>query len=308
MDDEVVRLKQRLEKLEAENEALQARSEQQGQTIQELNRDLSFQNVILEQSRKELTAQKRELSAKTRELEQNNQYKDEFLATLSHELRTPLNALMILTGLLLEGEGDEKPTVAQKESLKQIEQNSKELLSLINTILDMSEMVAGRLQIHRRQVPLTDVTSALCLRYEDKATAKGLQFSFEQTSNIPANIDTDPVRLMQILDSLLDNAIRHTDSGFISLSIDVTPEPDAQWLIRVKDTGTGIPADAHKLIFEPFHQVDGGIKRSHDGIGTGLAFCKKLVELMGGSIQVKSEPGQGAEFIIYLPVFNENKD
>ncbi|WP_263079602.1 ATP-binding protein [Endozoicomonas sp. Mp262] len=286
------------------NQELLELSHSQEQTIQERTKNLEFQNVMLEQSRKELMIQKRELAEKTRDLEKSNRYKDEFLTSISHELRTPLNALMILTDLLIEGAGSEEPTPSQKDSLLLIKSNTEDLLALINAILDMSELVAGRLQIHQGTVPLEDITDSLVSRYREKAAEKGLAFNFELGEGIPASIDTDAVRLIQVLDGLLDNALKFTDQGSIGLSISVDHEPCQQWVIKIKDTGIGINEENHTIIFESFLQVEGGMGRAHGGTGTGLSLCKRLIELMGGIINLKSTPESGSEFSIHLPIFN----
>ncbi len=288
-ENEVLRLRKRLEREKKARKTAEAITE-------EKTRELFKNNEVLK-------AQKALLAKRTKQLEQSNHYKDEFLANLSHELRTPLNAQISFTELLLEGEGDDKPTDSQKELLAYIKDSANQLLALIKAILDMSELTAGSLTADRETVAVTTITGELLNKYQKPASDKKLELTCDIGGEVPDSIETDPVQLRRALGDLLDNAIKFTEKGKVQLTLDVTDAPDGQWLFKVKDSGIGIPKAHQSYIFEPFRQGDGSACRQYGGLGMGLALCKKRAELLGGDIYLaESSPDQeGAEFVLTIP-------
>ncbi len=247
------------------------------------------------------------IKLRTRELEKANKIKSEFLANMSHEIRTPLNAVLgyseLLENLLTEP--------VQKEYLESIRSSGKNLLGLINDILDLSKVEAGKLELEYSFVNLKDFLSEFRNVFSLRITQKGLNFHLEISSDTPAYIYTDENRLRQIILNLLGNAIKFTEKGYIMLNVSVPGQKITEYkkdkrveyvdlLIEIKDTGPGISEEMHKSIFEAFVQDKEG-KRGHGGTGLGLAITKRLVELMNGKIEVRSKLGEGSSFIISLP-------
>ena len=240
----------------------------------------------------------RRVAEKAVELEQMTAYKSQFLANTSHELRTPLNSMLLLSGLLAENEGGHL-TARQVGFAKTIHAAGKELLALIDQVLDLARIEAGRLEVQRAPVPLLEVAGRVERVFAPLAREKGLVFLVELGAEVPRAIHTDRQRLDQILTNLLGNAIKFTDRGEVALRI----HTDASRVsFGVSDTGVGVsPADQQR-IFAPFEQVEGTPSRRHGGTGLGLTIARELAQLLGGELLVESEPGRGSTFTCVLPV------
>ncbi|MBF0626310.1 MAG: CHASE domain-containing protein, partial [Magnetococcales bacterium] len=224
--------------------------------------------------------------------------KSEFLANMSHELRTPLNSLLILSRLLTEADN---LTPDQMESARVIHTSGLDLLQLINDILDLSKIEAGRMEVLPEALDLTQFRERILHQFQPLAGSRSLTLEVTLAPDLPATFVTDGHKLEQILRNLLSNACKFTERGGISLQIG-RPAPDSAMIaFRVADTGIGIPADKHELIFETFRQVDGATSRKYGGTGLGLSISRKLAHLLQGTIGVDSREGQGSVFTLLLP-------
>lgn len=227
--------------------------------------------------------------------------KSQFLANMSHELRTPLNAIIGYDEAMLGGLAGEFAPL-QLKLLGHIQYNSRRLLGLINDILDLSKIESGSLQAFLAPMSPQSVVLETVESLRGLADEKGLHLTTSVSEDVPAVVLGDVNKLQQILANLLGNAINYTDKGTVTVSID---SADANnWQVSVADTGIGMPQDAVNYIFEPFQQVDGTEKRKHKGTGLGLAITKRLVEGLGGSVEVNSTLGVGSTFTIKLPRAN----
>ncbi|MDQ1652909.1 MAG: hypothetical protein QOI35_2109, partial [Cryptosporangiaceae bacterium] len=241
----------------------------------------------------------------------SSQYKSEFLANMSHELRTPLNSLLILARLLADNrEANLSPK--QIEFAQTIHNAGWDLLSLINDILDLSKIEAGKMDVRPEVVILDDICSFVEQGFGPQVEVKGLALDIRSTDGLPQTIVTDRQRLQQVLKNLLSNAVKFTESGSVTLSIGVAP-PDQLFAaptlnragqvvaFEVSDTGIGISQDKLNVIFEAFHQGDGTTSRKYGGTGLGLSISREIARLLGGSIAVRSEAGRGSTFTLYVP-------
>lgn len=226
--------------------------------------------------------------------------KSEFLATMSHELRTPLNAIIGFADLLAYGMVGEL-TELQREKLDRLQNNAKRLVVLINDVLDLSRIEAGRIQL--KIYPFSPAEMARRIRNQIMVLAEQKNLDFEVTldPNLPEVIPGDEKRIEQVVVNLLGNAIKFTDEGQVRLYL-TSNQPFTHWQIQVQDTGIGIAPHAKEYIFDAFRQVDGSSTRKHQGTGLGLAIVEKLVRLMDGQVQVESELGQGSTFTVTLPL------
>ncbi len=234
------------------------------------------------------------------ELERTNRYKSEFLANVSHELRTPLNSIVLLSKLLVsEDQGlDDK----HKQQARVINKAGQDLLQLINDILDLSKIEAGRLDLHLREVTIVDLLNDIHDLFKPVADDKGLVLMVERQPSAPETLLTDADKLAQILRNFMGNAIKFTAQGQITLRLEHDVS-DSRWPVRISvtDTGIGIPEDKHDLIFEAFQQADGSTSRRYGGTGLGLSISCSLADLLGGRIAVDSQSGHGATFTLMLP-------
>jgi signal transduction histidine kinase len=230
--------------------------------------------------------------------EENTRLKTQFLANMSHELRTPLTAIIGYTDLQLMGiTGEISPK--QREYLERIQFNGRHLISMINEVLDLSRIEAGRLELHERGVVLAELVNQWRSQTEVLARTKGLRFALDLDPALPPVIHADPDRLTQIALNLLSNAIKFTETGRVDLAL----QRDGQhWHVCVSDTGIGIPPEAQAYIFDEFRQVDSSATRPHDGTGLGLAIVRRLSQLMGGQLMLTSTPGSGSVFTVVLPL------
>ena len=290
------------EELEEQGRALretQTRLEQQQAELEQTNSQLEEQAQMLETQRDELERTSAAVTLKARELEQASQYKSDFLANMSHELRTPLNSLLILSKLLSDNPVGNL-SAEQVKFAQTIESSGNDLLNLINDILDLSKIEAGHVEVRPESVSLQRLTSDLRQVFDPVADSRELDFTIEVAKGSPTVIETDRQRLEQVLKNLLSNAFKFTEKGRVSLRI--TPANDGGIAFAVKDTGIGVSAEQQEAIFEAFRQADGTISRKYGGTGLGLSISRQLSRLLGGSITLESQPGEGSTFTITIPI------
>jgi signal transduction histidine kinase/HAMP domain-containing protein/ActR/RegA family two-component response regulator len=259
--------------------------------------DIEIKNTEIEQARQEI-------EERARQLDQASRYKSQFLANVSHELRTPLNSLLILARLLAQNPA-ENLTPKQVEYANVIHSSGSDLLLLINDILDLSKVEAGKLEIHPELFALGTLVEDLRTVFEPLAADKQLRFAVVTGSEVPAELVTDRQRLRQVLHNLLSNALKFTQHGQVVLRIELArlaPGEEAALAFSVTDTGIGISDDSLKTIFEAFQQGDGTTSRRYGGTGLGLAISREVAAQLGGRITAHSQPGHGSTFTLYLPV------
>ncbi|MBO9602732.1 MAG: response regulator [Novosphingobium sp.] len=288
------------EELEEQGRALkesQVRLEQQQVELEQTNSQLEEQAQALESQRDELERSSANLQLKARELEEASQYKSDFLANMSHELRTPLNSLLILSKLLGDNQ-DGNLTDEQVKFARTIESSGNDLLSLINDILDLSKIEAGHVEIQPAAVAVQRLADDLRQLFVPVAEQRGVEFSIEVDRGCPRTIETDRLRLEQVLKNLLSNAFKFTEAGSVALAISCAEDRIA---FAVKDTGIGISPEQQANIFEAFHQADATISRRYGGTGLGLSISRELTRLLGGKIAIESAPGKGSTFTLAIP-------
>ncbi|MGZ3477136.1 MAG: response regulator, partial [Polyangiales bacterium] len=286
--------------------------ESQAQELEEKARLLEEQKTKVEEKNREVELARTSLEEKAEQLALISKYKSEFLANMSHELRTPLNSLLILAKILADNK-DGALTAKQVEYAQTIYSSGGDLLSLINEILDLSKVEAGKMQVEPRDLVLTEIKESTERTFTAVATQKGLEFQTEVNRNAPIEIRTDPQRLHQVLKNLLANAFKFTEKGYVRLTIKAADRKTTKFenellksasrviAFEVRDTGIGIAKDKQKLIFEAFQQADGTTSRKYGGTGLGLSISREIAKLLGGEIQLESQPGKGSSFTLYLP-------
>jgi signal transduction histidine kinase/CheY-like chemotaxis protein len=258
--------------------------------VAEQSRRLAEQNELLEEQRSRITRT-------AHELQRASELKDRFLASVSHELRTPMTVILGFTGALLRG-GQGQLTPPQKESLERVQRNARMLLRLINDVLDISRIEAGKMEIAPQRVEVATVLRQVEADFTDAAARKGLKLTASVAPGL-SPVTTDPARLTQILANLVGNSLKFTDTG----SIDIVAEPrgDERWALVVSDTGIGIPEEEQEAVFEEFRQGEPEEHRGRGGTGLGLAISRKLAHALGGTISLESSRGKGSRFTILLP-------
>jgi signal transduction histidine kinase/HAMP domain-containing protein len=291
-------LQSRQEDLQLSNADLEDKAAQ----LARQNRDIEIKNVEIEQARQEL-------EQRARQLDMASRYKSQFLANMSHELRTPLNSLLILARLLAQNP-DQNLTAKQVEYAKVIHSSGTDLLQLINDILDLSRVEAGKMELHPERFALRDLLEDLRTIFRPLTTEKGLRFAaMPPPPDVPAELFTDRQRLRQILHNLLSNAVKFTESGLVELRIRRAAQAELPVLgagpviaFSVSDTGIGISDQNLEAIFGAFQQGDGTTSRRYGGTGLGLAICRELGASLGGLITAESTLGEGSTFTLLLPV------
>lgn len=309
LEEQTRALRESEERLQAQQEELRVTNEE----LVERTKSLEIQKNELDKKNEHLLIVREALSEKANALEQTSKFKSEFLANMSHELRTPLNSILVLSQLLYDKKENEPLTSKQIEFAGTIHSSGTDLLRLIDDILDMSKVEAGKLVVNLEEVKLYDIAENAERVFRQIAIRKGLEFNINIDSESPEAIITDPLRVQQIINNLLSNAFKFTEQGNICLTIDT---PDIKELtnlnldntstsivaFRVKDTGIGVPAEKQQEIFEAFKQSDGTISRKYGGTGLGLYITKELTQLLGGTIGIESKEGKGSCFTLYLPM------
>ena len=306
-------LEEQTKALRSSEETLQAQQEELrviNEELQERTKALEDQRDDIRTKNTELTKARNEIEEKAKDLEIASKYKSEFLANMSHELRTPLNSIIVLSQLLSENKR-QNLTDKQIEYANTINSSGSDLLDLINEILDLSKIEAGRIELHPETIDLKEILTQMDLFFKPMTEKKGLNFSLHIDEQVPERIFVDNQRLQQILKNLLSNALKFTEKGAVKLDVrrpfDM-PElsrtglkPETSLAFTVSDTGIGIPQDKLKIIFEAFQQADGTTSRRFGGTGLGLTISRSFAQVMGGDIQLVSEEGKGSVFTLLLP-------
>ncbi|HEX4263544.1 MAG TPA: response regulator [Verrucomicrobiae bacterium] len=289
------------EELEEQSRALkesQTRLEQQQAELEQTNSHLEEQTQLLEVQKDDLSRAKVELETQAAIVEQASRYKSDFLANMSHELRTPLNSSLILAKLLADNrEGNLSPE--QIKYAQTIQSAGNDLLTLINDVLDLAKVEAGRMDLKAESFPVADLMDSLTDLFEPLAANKGLVFKTNLAMDAASTLEVDRRRLEQVLKNILSNAIKFTDRGEVTLEVNKATDGYIPFVVR--DTGIGIAENQQSIIFEPFRQADGTADRKYGGTGLGLSISRELVRLMGGNIQVSSQVGRGSVFIVNIP-------
>jgi signal transduction histidine kinase/CheY-like chemotaxis protein/HAMP domain-containing protein len=298
--------------LAAELQSRQIELQQTNEQLEEKARLLVLQNIEVERKNQEVEQARQALEEKAAQLALTSTYKSEFLANMSHELRTPLNSLLILADRLAENvQGNLTPR--QVEFAQTIVASGRDLLGLINDILDLSKIESGTVTLEPGEVPFADLTDSLERSFRHVAEVKGLQFRVQVDPDLPREFNCDGKRLLQVLKNLLSNAFKFTDRGGVELRArradggwdpELAPLRRARAVVAlsVSDTGIGIEPEKQRLIFESFQQAEGGTSRRYGGTGLGLAISRKLSLLLGGELRLESTPGRGSVFTLYLPL------
>ena len=306
LEEQARALKESESKLQLQQEELRISNEE----LETYTEELKEQKQILSEKNNALATTQKEMVKKAEALEKANKYKSEFLANMSHELRTPLNSILVLSQLLASKKVEETLTEKEREFASTIHSSGKDLLTLINGVLDLSKVEAGKLQVNKEKVYLREILEENKNMFESMAEIKNLDLKCSIDKDMPGYIETDSLRLNQIIKNLLSNSIKFTHKGQINLTFrklkekeieDLMVKEDDYIAIEVKDTGIGIPKDKMEEVFEAFKQSDGTTSRQYGGTGLGLTISLELAKLLGGYILHESEVNKGSKFILVIP-------
>jgi HAMP domain-containing protein/CheY-like chemotaxis protein/signal transduction histidine kinase len=299
------------QKLAGELQARQTELQQTNEQLEQKAAQLAERNVEVERKNNEIDGARRALEEKAAELALTSKYKSEFLANMSHELRTPLNSILIL-GQQLSDNPDRNLSPKQVEFARTIHGAGTDLLNLISDILDLSKIESGTVTVEAEDIQFGNLVDMVGRPFRHEADTRELSFETQIDPLVGRTITTDSKRLQQILKNLLSNAFKFTDSGGIRLNVyaaksgwsadhPILNQSPSVIAFEVSDTGIGIPLEKQKIIFEAFHQADAGTSRKYGGTGLGLAISRELANLLGGEIHLRSSPGMGSSFTLYLP-------
>ncbi|PWN59462.1 response regulator [Chryseobacterium viscerum] len=290
--------------LEAQTQKLQASEEElkvQQEELMQANAELEERSRLLEEKNHLIAERNNEIQKKVEELALSTKYKSEFLANMSHELRTPLNSILLLSRLMAENP-DENLNEDQVESAKVIQSSGTSLLTLIDEILDLAKIESGKMTLEYQDVIIEEVVTDLKSLFNPVFQEKALPFNIQIDQNVQAVIESDRLRIDQVLRNLLSNALKFTTKGSIDLHIRKHSEKPDFIIFLVKDTGVGIAEEKQKIIFEAFQQADGSTKRKFGGTGLGLSISREIARLLGGELLLQSELNKGSEFSFVIPV------
>ena len=287
--------------LEIQTQKIQASEEElkvQQEELMQSNRELEERSRLLEEKNQVIVERNLDIQQKSEQLELSTKYKSEFLANMSHELRTPLNSILLLSRLMSENPELDKEQIEYAEVIQSAGQG---LLRLIDEILDLSKIEAGKMELEYGSLTIDEIVYDMRSLFEPMMKEKNLELRVNVQPSAPPLISTDKMRLEQILKNLFSNALKFTAKGFIQLKIwQAGNTPLVHF--SVKDSGIGIPEDKQQLVFEAFQQADGSTRRRFGGTGLGLSISRELAKLLGGEIKLISEPGEGSEFIVIVPI------
>ncbi|AIQ38402.1 hypothetical protein R50345_29595 [Paenibacillus sp. FSL R5-0345] len=313
--DQLLEQSQRLnEELQVYTEELQTQSEElqiQTESLHATNRKLEDKNFLAELKTLEAEKAQAELARSAELLRQSSQYKSEFLANMSHELRTPLNGILLLSEFLMENQSGAL-SGEDIEFSQAIHSSGQDLLTLINDILDLSKVEAGKLNIEIEAINLTEIPEAMIQSFSQLSRKKEIPFHIQLGEDLPPLFYSDAQRVRQIIINLLSNAFKFTAKGSVTLEIRLATKDELLSLgnletglfiaFAIKDTGIGIPHEKQSIIFEAFQQANGNTERQYGGTGLGLSISRELATLLGGGITVESQEGKGSVFTVYLPL------
>jgi len=291
--------------LEAQAQKLQASEEElrvQQEELLQSNQELEERSSLLEEKNELIEERNIEIQQKAEALELSTRYKSEFLANMSHELRTPLNSILLLSRLMAENEAMDRE---HQEYAEVIQSSGQGLLSLIDEILDLSKIEAGKMELDRMNIKVDDIVFNMRSLFNPLAKERNLNFVIDKTADVPEFFHTDKMRLEQIIKNLLSNAIKFTTVGSVTLNISKNDKLGAL-VFKVTDTGVGIAPEKQAMVFEAFQQADGSTRRKFGGTGLGLSISRELAKLLGGYIDLKSTEGEGSIFTLTLPI-DKNK-